>query len=81
MSNAIKLTGGPDAQETAKFIEMFDKFFDCLNVDNLNEGNQEKKDFKKPYEKKDDIRLTVRITLFKKSACIFLWDSGCVMSS
>jgi len=42
VSNANK-TGGPDAQETAKFIKMCDKFFDCLNVDNLNDGRREKK--------------------------------------
>ena len=58
VSKGIKLTGGPHAQETAKFIEMCDKFFDCLNVDNLDEGSREK-DFKKPYRKKDDFRLTV----------------------
>ena len=59
------MTGGPDAQETAKFIEMCDSFFDCLNVDNLREGVREKKDFKKPYEKKDDPRLEVSIAFLK----------------
>ena len=43
MSSAIKLTGGTNARATAEFIEYIDKFFDCLNVDNLNEGTRTKK--------------------------------------
>ena len=46
VSNTIKLTGRADAQATAVFIEMIDKFFDCLNVDNYNEGKKAKKVFK-----------------------------------
>ena len=59
VSNAIKLTGGPNAQGTATFIDNCDKFFDCLNVDNCNEGIHSKKDFQRPYTKKDDFRLKV----------------------
>lgn len=55
----MKLTGGSDAHATAEFIEYIDKFFDCLNVDNLNEGTRVKKDFQKPYYEKDDHRLKV----------------------
>ena len=46
MSNAIKLTGGADAQATAVFIEMIDRFFDCLNIDNYNEGKKQKRNFR-----------------------------------
>ena len=40
MAHAIRLTGGEGAQETAKFIEHMDKFFDCLNVSSFTEGNE-----------------------------------------
>jgi len=59
VSSALKLTGGSDARATAEFIEYIDKFFDCLNVDNLNEGTRAKKEFQKPYYNKDDPRLKV----------------------
>jgi len=47
-------------EETAKFIAMIDKFFDCLNVTNLNRARKYRKDFQKPYEKTDDFRLKVQ---------------------
>lgn len=56
---ALKLTGGPGAEGTAKFIEMADKFFDCLNVANLNEGKEKWKKFREPYTSPDDERLKV----------------------
>ena len=56
----MKLTGGTDACATAEFIGGYiDKFFDCLNVDNLNEGRQTNKYFQNPYYEKDDFRLKV----------------------
>lgn len=33
---------------------MFDKFFDCLNVDNYNSGTQKWKPFLEPYRSPDD---------------------------
>ena len=59
MSSVLKLTSGSDARATAEFIEYIDKFFDCLNVDNLNEGTWAKNEFQRPYYKKDDPRLKV----------------------
>ena len=32
---ARPLTGGPEASETSKFVLLFDKFFDILNVTNF----------------------------------------------
>ena len=32
VSKALKLTGGPEAVETAKFVEMFDKYFDTYPI-------------------------------------------------
>ena len=59
VAQALKLTGGPGAEGTAKFIEMADNFFDCLNVDNLNEGKEKRKKFREPYTSADDKRLKV----------------------
>jgi len=67
----MKLTGGPEAQATATFIDMCDKFFDCLNVDNCNEGKNSKKDFKKPYTEKDDFRLKVAHVLVYRNYNVY----------
>ena len=36
--STIQLTGKPDVEESGKFVSMFDKFFDSLNVTNYTEG-------------------------------------------
>lgn len=59
MGKAIELTGGPEAKETAKFVLLFDKYFDILNVSNFTNGTMELKPFKHPYRHKDDHRLKV----------------------
>ena len=38
VSKALYLMGRPDTNETVKFISMFDKFFECLNVNSYNTG-------------------------------------------
>ena len=40
-----------------KFIEYFDKFFDCLNVDNYTSGRRQRKEFREPYTSQHDSRL------------------------
>ena len=55
------LTGGSEAQETAKFTAIFDKFFDLLNVGNFTMGMHSRKRFKHPYRHPDDFRLAVSI--------------------
>lgn len=57
VASAMKLTGGPEVSETVRFVEMFDKFFDCLNVNNFTTGRQKRKVFKHPYKSADDFRL------------------------
>ena len=57
----MKLTGGPETEETVKFILMFDKFFDMLNVTNFTNWAHERKPDKQPYQKIDDERLEVSI--------------------
>ena len=38
VATAIKLGGGEEASETAKFVEMCDKWFDAMNVHNYTQG-------------------------------------------
>ena len=47
------------AEETAKFVEYFNKFFDCLNVRNLMEGKHSRCPDKSPYRSSNDARLKV----------------------
>ena len=55
----MRLSIGEEADETAKFVEMCDKWFDAMNVHNLYEGKHHKKDFQKPYESTNDDRLVI----------------------
>ena len=59
VSQALYLTGGKEAFETAYFIGKIDNFFDCLNVINYTKGIHKRKPFQKPYFKADDSRLEV----------------------
>ena len=45
--------------ETIKFVDNFDKFFDCLNLSNLSTGKEQRKSFKQPYYCANDFRLKV----------------------
>ena len=53
------MTQGPEAEETATFVEKFDKFFDCLNVSSLSAGKLNRNAFKSPYHSARDFRLKV----------------------
>ena len=59
MGNALQLTGGTEVNETAKFVLMFDKFFDIFNISNFTSSHHQRKPFKAPFRKGDDYRLTV----------------------
>ena len=59
VSKALRLTGGEEAAETAQFIEMVDKMFDCLNVSSLSKGKMKRKPFVQPYRSANDFRLKV----------------------
>lgn len=61
VSKALQLVGGPEAQETARFVSTFDKFFDALNVGNFRNGIYHRKRFQNPYYSESDFRLTVSI--------------------
>jgi len=43
VSNALRTFGSPEAEETAEFAKMFDRWFDVMNVCNFNDGRTEKK--------------------------------------
>ena len=55
----MKLTGGSEVTETVRFVTMFDRFFDCLNVNNFMTGYHKRKVFKQPYKSANDFRLKV----------------------
>ena len=69
VAKALKLTGGSDAEETATFCDMFDKFFDVLNVSNYTEGVRHQKVFKLPYTHPDDFRLKVGYFKYLMNTC------------
>ena len=43
-----------------KFVNMFDKFFDCMNVSNFDAGKRQRKPFKQSYRSAKDFRLKVK---------------------
>ena len=49
VSIALKSFGPQEAAGTALYCEMFDKFFDCLNLRNCTEHITKQKPFFKPY--------------------------------
>ena len=44
----------PNTDQTAKFCELMDSFFDCLNVRSMAEGNGKRKTFLNPYVHQDE---------------------------
>ena len=62
VSNVIKKFAPPGAAGTATFCEMADKFFDCLNVRNTEEGKRKLKPFLKPYSSVNDERFNWLLT-------------------
>lgn len=59
VGRALSLTGGPKAEETAKFTSMFDRFFYALNVRNFTNGGRYRKPYLNPYRHEDHERLAV----------------------
>ena len=63
VSKALEQSGGGEASETAHFVSMVDKFFDCFNVSNFDSGKRKRKPFQDPYRSPDDNRLKVIIII------------------
>lgn len=59
VSKALPIVVGINAEGTAEFVRIIDKFFDILNVRNYVEGPRSRKKFKVPYRSADDFRLKV----------------------
>ena len=57
------MTGGSTKAETARFVELMDAFFDCLNVGNYTDGKHHRKPFQQPYHSSKDSRFNVRLIL------------------
>ena len=49
VAKALPLVVGQRASETARFVLMFDRFFDMLNVSNFTNGTRSRKPFLHPY--------------------------------
>ena len=73
VANALESGGDNRTEETAKFIRMIDKFFDALNVANLNTGWKERKDFQSPYTSITDFRLKVLSSVYTIFAIYFVF--------
>ena len=64
VSVALKEYGQPETAGTAKYCEMFDNFFDCLNVRNTTECITKQKPFLSPYTSVDDERFEWLMSTF-----------------
>ena len=61
VSKALRLTGGEEVYETARFVSMVDRFFDSLNVNTFTYGKFKRKAFQDPYRSEQDFRLKVKV--------------------
>uniref|UniRef100_A0A1X7TLU3 Transposable element P transposase n=1 Tax=Amphimedon queenslandica TaxID=400682 RepID=A0A1X7TLU3_AMPQE len=59
MAKALTFHFKEKAEETAKFVKYFDKFFDMFNVTNYTKCYKERKMFQAPYRMGNDSRLEV----------------------
>lgn len=59
MSKALEDSKDEQVTETAKFVSMMDKLFDCFNVHSFDAGKLQRKSFQDPYYKVTDFRLKV----------------------
>lgn len=67
MYSALTLYNDEQTSETQKFVKMFDRFFDCLNVRCTSEGRQKRKPDLRPYRDPNDSRITVSIVIMLKN--------------
>ena len=59
MAKAFEFYGTSETTETQRFVEIMDKFFDCLNGRNLQEHYHKRKPNLRPYTTASDECLTV----------------------
>ena len=58
MVAALRLIGGAAVEQTANFVEMMDRFFDCMNVNMFTAGKHKRNLFKDCFQP-DDSRIKV----------------------
>ena len=59
VAEALALDGDPSTTETQRFVRMFNRFFDLLNVRSLSESIRHRKPDVRPYRDLSDERLKV----------------------
>ena len=57
MATVLREFGGAEASETGHYCELMDRFFDCVNVRSIREGDHKRNPDLKPYYTVDDERL------------------------
>lgn len=62
VANALEHHGDTDSTETAKFVRLFDRFFDCFNVRSTEESIKKRKPDMRPYKDPTDSRLSVSVS-------------------
>ena len=80
MAKALEFYGNEESTETQRFVKMFDKLFDCLNVRHPTEHIHKRKPFLRPYTSKEDDRFDVRMYIpinFSRMAHHLFYCSGC----
>lgn len=64
VAKALEYYNDPATKETQRFCQMFDRFFDCLNVRSYTEGRKKRKPDLLPYRTVKDTRFEVNYSLF-----------------
>lgn len=57
VADALEYYNDPDTTETRRFVQYFDRFFDMMNTQHLDEGIQKRKPDLAPF-RRDDPRFT-----------------------
>ena len=60
--DAFAYFGEPETEQLQKFMANFDRFFDGMNVRNMDEWSHKRKPNLKPYYSPDDERLKVSMS-------------------
>ena len=73
VAEALAFDGKPDTRETQRFVSMFNRFFDMMNVRSLKEATLKRQTDKAPYRYLDDKR--IQVTTNSSNACSILIDN------
>jgi hypothetical protein len=64
VAEGLRLLKDPKFEKIIEFIDLFDNFFDYLNVSSLAAGKFSRNTFKAPYRSSGDFRLEMNTVLF-----------------